>query len=166
MTDIKREMRAGRKDSMTRKVAKKLDIHKTMQSAAIELLSKPLVKEAVVREALTGEGKFGGSLASANYLLVFNPETKKSSYKKIDSKLVKQMARSVNFAINFKSAGGGGKPYSNFRMGVTEGFLSDTMKKLKSSISKIFAKSTATLFDLTQQLGKLKAGSPKVTFTV
>ena len=105
MTDIKREMRAGRKDSMTRKVAKKLDIHKTMQSAAIELLSKPLVKEAVVREALTGEGKFGGSLASANYLLVFNPETKKSSYKKIDSKLVKQMARSVNFAINFKSAG-------------------------------------------------------------
>jgi hypothetical protein len=166
MLDIKREMRAGRKDSLTRKVTEKLDIHKSMQAAAIELLSRPLVKEAVVREALTGEGKFGGSLASANYLLVFNPETKKSSYKKINSKLVKQIARSVNFAVNFKSAGGGGKPYSNFRMGVTEGFITDAMKKIKSSISKIFAKSTATLFDLTQQLGKLKAGSPNVYFTV
>ena len=168
MTDIKREMRAGRKDSLTRKVTRKLNVHKKMQTAAIDLLSRPIVKEAMVREALTGEGKFGkGSLAAATHVLVFNPETKKSSYKKINARLVKQMARSVNFQINFKKAGGAGaKPYSNFRMGMSEGVLSNIMQKVKSSVSALFAKSYSTLSNLQKQLGKISVKSPTVQFKV
>ena len=168
MTDIKREMKAGRKDSLTRKVTRKLNVHKKMQTAAIDLLSRPNVKEAMVREALTGEGKFGkSSLASATHVFVFNPVTKRSSYKKINAKLVKQMARSVNFQVNFKKAGGpGAKPYSNFRMGMTEGVMTNVMKRMKSSVSSLFAKSYSTLSNLQKQLGKLSVKSPTVQFKV
>lgn len=122
VTDYKREIRAGMQSKVHDEVSKILQEHTSMQTAVRNIFTSIESRKAIVYEAMTGANKFKDGLAKATHVMVFDPDTGKASYKVIDDKLVTEIAKQLQFQINFKTGGGGSKPYSNLRITLSEAF--------------------------------------------
>jgi len=122
VTDYKREIKAGVQSEVHTEVSKILQEHTAMQTAIRNIFTSLESRKAIVYEAMTGQNKFKDPLAKATHVMVFDPDTGKASYKVIDDKLVTEIARQLQFQINFKTGGGGSKPYSNLRITLSEAF--------------------------------------------
>lgn len=127
-TDIKRDIKAGIKNEITKAVGETIASHTGMQDAVRSIFESTEAKKALVKESMTGQNKFDDQKAVASHIMVFDPDTGKASYKAIDDKLISVYAKNVNFQINFKKAGSSSTPYSNMRVGVGKGadMLSDS----------------------------------------
>lgn len=122
VTDYKREIKAGVQSEVHTEVSRILQEHTSMQTAIRNIFTSLESRKAIVYEAMTGANKFKDPLAKATHVMVFDPDTGKASYKVIDDKLVTEIARQLQFQINFKTGGGGSKPYSNLRITLGEAF--------------------------------------------
>ena len=118
VTDYKREIKAGVESEVHSQVSKILQEHTAMQDAIRNIFSSLEARKAIVFESMTGKNKFADDIAKATHIMVFDDITGKASYKIIDDKLVTEVARQVEFQINFKTGGGGSKPYTNLRVTV------------------------------------------------
>lgn len=118
VTDYKREIKAGVQSEVHDQVSKILQEHTAMQDAIRDIFSSLEARKAIVLESMTGNNKFADSIAKATHIMVFDDITGKASYKRIDDKLVTEIARQIEFQINFKTGGGGSKPYTNLRLTV------------------------------------------------
>lgn len=86
------------------------------------------IKKSIVKEAMTGNVKFGGSKGTANYILVLNDAgTDVVHYSKIDNSIITSYANSVKVKVGFKSAGF--NKYTSFRM-ATESVIFETEKEM------------------------------------
>jgi len=131
VTDYKREIKAGVQSKVHDEVSRILKEHTAMQDAIRNIFTSLESRKAVVYEAMTGANKFRDKLAKATHVMVFDPDTGKASYKIIDDKLVTEIARQLQFQINFKTGGGSSKPYSNLRITLSEAF-DETMEEFVS----------------------------------
>ena len=120
VTDIKREMKSGVKNDITKAISETMVAHTAMQDAIRDIFSSVEARKEFVRESMTGRSKFKDKLAIATHILVFDPVQGKASYKAIDESLITDYAKKVGFQINFKKAGSSSTPYSNLRGAMTE----------------------------------------------
>lgn len=116
VTDYKKEIKAGVQSKLHTEVSRILQEHTAMQDAVRNIFYTLEARKAIAYEAMTGASKFKDPLAKATHIMVFDPITAKASYKLIDDRLVTEVARQIEFQINFKTGGGGSKPYTNLRV--------------------------------------------------
>lgn len=116
VTSYKKEIRAGIQSKVHDEVSRILEEHSAMQDAVRDIFYSLEARKAIAYESMTGKSKFEENIAKATHIMVFDPVTAKASYKIIDDKLVTEVARQIEFQINFKTGGGGSKPYTNLRI--------------------------------------------------
>ena len=78
----------------------------------------------MVREAMTGEVKFGDSIAVATDILVFDEENPANSkWHKIDDEHVAEVASKTNFNVSFKTSGTGKTAWSGLKLIYSQAFI-------------------------------------------
>ena len=109
-------------DAFLKWVAEQINMQEVIQDSIKTAWDDPEVgevfKEAMVREAMTGEVKFGkGERAVATDILVFD-ENKPSNSKwhTIDSTHVKDVAKKTDFNVSFKTSGTGKTAWSGLKL--------------------------------------------------
>jgi hypothetical protein len=118
--DVRKDIKAGMEDEITKAVADAISSHEVMQTTVRNLFESMEARKALVYESMTGKNKFSDPQAIASHIMVFDPDTGKASYYAIDDKLVESYARAINFQVNFKKGGSSSTPYTNFRIGLNE----------------------------------------------
>jgi len=106
VTMVKKDIKAGKKDSFTNLVSQTLSDNNVMTDTISNLLQGKEIKEAVVFEAMTGNNKFNNPLPKSTHMMIFNSKGF-GKYTPIDSKLVSHYASKTSFNISFKTAGTG-----------------------------------------------------------
>jgi hypothetical protein len=119
VTMVKKDIKAGKKDSFTNLVSNTLDNNNDMTIAIKKILEGKEIKESVVHEAISGRSKFDSSLPISTHMMVFDPKGS-GVYSPIDSKLISHYASKTQFNISFKSAGTGKKTWSALKAIYTE----------------------------------------------
>jgi hypothetical protein len=127
ITDYKNAIKAGVKDKMTLWVKDRLQNQTMMTEALRELLSTPEVNLEVVREAMTGNKKFGEPLPIATHIMKFD-EDGKSDYIKIDNKYTAKVASKTQFNISFKSSGTGKQAWTATKGVFNESYEADLIE--------------------------------------
>jgi len=105
ITSIKKDIKAGKKSEMISYVQGVLEKNTDMRNSLVDLTNISEFKEAIVREAMTGENKFADKLPKSSHIMVFD-ETGNASLKIIDDTLVKKYASKTRFDISMKTAQG------------------------------------------------------------
>ena len=108
---IKTEIKKGSKSILSNTIKKALANQKEMTNNIRKLMESAEVKYAIVREAMTGENKFGGGAGTATHMMKF-ADNGRSEYVKISSGLVKHYAKATTFNISFKTSGEGGTAWT------------------------------------------------------
>lgn len=105
ITDIKKDIKAGKKSEMIDAVKTQLEKNKEMTEAIIKLTENSEFKKSIVREAMTGQNKFKTDLAISTHMMVFD-ENGNGAFKAIDDKIVSEYAGKTRLDISMKSASG------------------------------------------------------------
>ena len=127
ITDYKKAIKAGAKDKTTLWVKDRLQNQTIMTESLRELLSTPEVNLEVVREAMTGNKKFGEPLPIATHIMKFD-ENGKSDYIKIDNKYTAKVASKTQFNISFKTSGTGGTAWTATKGIFNESYEADLVE--------------------------------------
>jgi hypothetical protein len=109
--DVKKDIKTGTLSSLesasfTTLIKNTLQKNNAMTDAINIILQKDEIRQAVVREAMTGRDKFSTRLARASHMMVFSPAGS-AEYKAINKSLVSTYASQTTFNISFKTAGTG-----------------------------------------------------------
>jgi hypothetical protein len=118
---VKKDIKAGKKDSFTNLVSETLSNNSVMTDAIRNVLQGKEIKESVVHEAMSGRSKFDSSLPISTHMMIFDPKGS-GEYKRIDNKLVAHYASKTVFNISFKSAGTGKKTWTAMKALYSEDF--------------------------------------------
>lgn len=102
ITSVKKGLKSGKEGGIFTTIKNVIINHEAMTSAIRNILTSPEIKEAVVREAMTGENKFSDPLPIATHMMIFN-DGGFGKYHKIDDALVSHYAKKTKFNISFKS---------------------------------------------------------------
>lgn len=118
-------------DKVQKEIYDALFTNKELHNKLNAFLSNNIaIKRSIVKEAMTGNVKFGGSKGTANYILVLNDAgTEVLKYSKIDNAIINAYTNSVKVKVGFKSAGL--NKYTSFRM-ATESAIFETEKEMLS----------------------------------
>ena len=128
ITTIKNDLKTGKKSKFLDKVSETISNNKELTKSLNSLFQTSEIKEAVVKEAMTGENKFSDKLASANYMLVFDDDGS-ASYKEINDSIVKKYAKAVDFSVSFKTGSTGGSAQSVLRGRISEDLIIEAFEE-------------------------------------
>lgn len=193
ITNIKKDIKAGKKSEVIDAVQQQLAKNTEMRNALRALTANSSFKEAIVREAMTGENKFQDKLPKSTHMMVFN-ENGDASVVAINDTIIKKYASKTKFDISMKAASGNawvamkgivGESVDNLLErtllesiseveALNEGFLDkikDTFSFIKNLISiwisKILNAITNNMSTLLNVMGvKLNMKSPDVSYSI
>jgi|TARA_R110000851_G_scaffold230898_9_gene383736 hypothetical protein len=104
ITQIKRDIKSGATDEITKLVAHQIEKNHQMTRDLGSLFNTTSFKATIIKEAMTGDNKFSDNLSASTHVMVFS-EKGASSIHKINDKLVNSYVKKTKMDISFKSAG-------------------------------------------------------------